>query len=204
MENVKSNDKRGRRKRVISDKTFGERFARLVGTDISYNALSQKIGIARQVLSGYGNSESLPDCENLRKIAKYFNVSADYLLGLSGVKSPEADDKAIHTATGLGDSAISELRASWQVLQVQADSKEITAEYIHAKNTIEGINFLLGENNNLDPVRVLDFIADYRACDGKDYVIASTDGKHAKTVPLAVLKQAYLALIGGSIDGGVK
>jgi len=171
-------------------------------TSTTQIALAKAIGGSRQTVGQYEAGSALPVIDKLLKIAEFFEVSTDYLLGLSGVTSQNVDDKAIHEATGLSDRAIKELQLSWQTLKVEADSTEATPEYIHAENTINGINFLL-EQGTLDPTRVLDYLADYRACDGREYIISSTDGKYAMTAAPTVLKQGYLNLIGKSIDGGI-
>jgi transcriptional regulator with XRE-family HTH domain len=43
--------------------------------------LAQRIGIARTTYSGYANGAREPDLDTLNKIADYFEVSTDYLLG---------------------------------------------------------------------------------------------------------------------------
>lgn len=45
--------------------------------------LSSVLGISRQAIGYYRDGISSPDFENLVKIANYFNVSTDYLLGES-------------------------------------------------------------------------------------------------------------------------
>lgn len=43
--------------------------------------LAQKLGIARTTYSGYAHGAREPDLATLNKIADYFEVSTDYLLG---------------------------------------------------------------------------------------------------------------------------
>ena len=49
---------------------------------ISLKELGATIGVAESTMSLYENGKRQPDYETLLKFAKYFNVSADYLLGL--------------------------------------------------------------------------------------------------------------------------
>lgn len=51
--------------------------------NISLAALAKEIGITPQSLSLYENAERVPNIEVLYKLARYFNVSSDYLIGLS-------------------------------------------------------------------------------------------------------------------------
>ena len=48
--------------------------------------LASELGITQQMLSKYERDVSLIKVDVLKKIAKYFNVTTDYLLGVSDVK----------------------------------------------------------------------------------------------------------------------
>ena len=50
--------------------------------------LSKEIGIARINLIKYKNDEAEPSITPLASIASYFNVSADYLIGLTDYSGP--------------------------------------------------------------------------------------------------------------------
>lgn len=58
---------------------------------LTQNELAENIGIARATLSGYENQISQPDIETLKKIAIFFSVSTDYLLGLED-NAPNNED----------------------------------------------------------------------------------------------------------------
>lgn len=56
--------------------------------NISRNEFSEIIGVSHQQISNYMNDDkSFPSTERLISIAEYFNVSVDYLLGLSNITS---------------------------------------------------------------------------------------------------------------------
>lgn len=46
-------------------------------------ALGDAIGISRPAISQFANGANLPSIDKLVAIAEYFNVSLDYLVGLS-------------------------------------------------------------------------------------------------------------------------
>ena len=48
--------------------------------------LASELGITQQMLSKYAKDVTLIKVDVLKKIAKYFNVTTDYLLGVSDVK----------------------------------------------------------------------------------------------------------------------
>ena len=63
---------------------FWQRFYDLcIQKGIKPNPLAQKLGISSGVISKWKNENTLPNGENLVKIADYLDVSVDYLLGRS-------------------------------------------------------------------------------------------------------------------------
>lgn len=72
--------------------------------------LAEYTGITRQAIAQYMEGSVQPNVERLYKIAKFFHVSADYLLGITDQRTSNLDDKAIHEAIGLSDKAIEKLK----------------------------------------------------------------------------------------------
>ena len=56
------------------------------GRGETQDQLAKAVGITRQSLSRYETNEHTPNIELIYNIAKHYEVSADYLLGLSDVK----------------------------------------------------------------------------------------------------------------------
>ena len=56
--------------------------------------LGKEIGVSRQAINDYTLGNSVPDANNLLKLAKYFGVTSDYLLGLDEAKTHEQSDAA--------------------------------------------------------------------------------------------------------------
>lgn len=52
---------------------------------ISQRKLGEMLGFSNQAVSTWENGLREPDCDSLIEIAKFFNVSVDYLLGLSEI-----------------------------------------------------------------------------------------------------------------------
>lgn len=74
--------------------------------------LADAIGVQRQTISNYANGQSSPDWEALLKIADYFDVSADWLLGRKGaVERIDPKARAASEYTGLSVEAIDTLRS---------------------------------------------------------------------------------------------
>lgn len=56
---------------------------------LSQKELAERIGVSNVVLSRYELDDRKPDFDTLEKIADFFNVTTDYLLGRSDIKNPE-------------------------------------------------------------------------------------------------------------------
>lgn len=57
---------------------------------LSQAALADTIGIAQTSIGNYERGERIPDADVLIKYSQYFNVSTDYLLGLSDIQKPSS------------------------------------------------------------------------------------------------------------------
>ena len=56
--------------------------------DLLQKDLAQKLSLSQQTISLYEAGKREPDYETLNIIAKFFNVSTDYLLGNSDIRNP--------------------------------------------------------------------------------------------------------------------
>ena len=67
--------------------------------NITQQRLAIELGIDQGSISSYEGGKYLPTMEILLRLAEYFGVSTDYLLGLSDVKTPlkfAVDDQAAY------------------------------------------------------------------------------------------------------------
>ena len=102
------------KKSIVLDKNclFPTRFMELCSTeDKSLQCWGDDFGVTRQTISNWQLGESVPDIVKLTEIAKYFNVSTDYLLGISDTKSLDVTARAAVAYTGLTESAVEKLNA---------------------------------------------------------------------------------------------
>ena len=74
--------------------------------NITQNALAKEIGVTRQAISQYCDGSSVPNADKLLKLVQFFNVSADYLLGVTDAKTNDKDVQFISDYTGLNESVI--------------------------------------------------------------------------------------------------
>ena len=103
------------RKRKLTYETENDIFpTRLRGlmeeTKTTQTKLASVLKIKHETISYYASGQSKPNYEVLGRIADYFNVSADYLLGRSDVRTLNIDVQAVCSYTGLSEEAVSNLR----------------------------------------------------------------------------------------------
>ena len=80
--------------------------------DTTITALAREFGITRLVVSQYADGTGQPNADKLTRIADYFGVSTDWLLGRAGgVKSLDADIVGAGKYTGLSEKAINYLHS---------------------------------------------------------------------------------------------
>lgn len=77
---------------------------------VDSNDLKQYLGVSSQAINQYRLGISRPSLENLCKIADYYGVTTDYLLGRSEIKTAKEDVIVAAKTTGLTESAILSLQ----------------------------------------------------------------------------------------------
>nr|DAU44076.1 MAG TPA: repressor protein [Caudoviricetes sp.] len=86
---------------------FPERLKGIIGErDVTLRELVKRIGVSLGILSDWQNGNKKPKVESVIKLATYFNVSTDYLLGLTDVRSVDDSVQAVARKTGLSENAI--------------------------------------------------------------------------------------------------
>ena len=93
--------------------------------DISPSVISDYVGIRKK-----DSRLRTPKVDKLQKIAKYFGVSVDYLLGENECETPS--DEKIHEITGLSGLAIQNLRAvnGLKNESIEAEKKGVVLNYL--------------------------------------------------------------------------
>ena len=67
---------------------FKERLKKLrIQNDISQKKLAESLHLGKGVISSYESGKSLPNCQTLILIAHFFNVSIDYITGVTNIYS---------------------------------------------------------------------------------------------------------------------
>lgn len=97
---------------------------------ISQKQLGEVLGTTPQAISLYAKGLSKPDWKTIVRIADYFHVSTDWLLGLSDVRNTDPTLKAVCEYTGLSESVVEKLhdRKSNQTVLDLVEIINLTAE----------------------------------------------------------------------------
>ena len=97
------------------NKTFGERLDDLIkSSGKTQKEVAVAAGITQSALSSYkkdsvdGNAR-IPKSDIIIKLARYFGVSTDYLLGLTYIKSPRTEIREAANITGLSEDILNNL-----------------------------------------------------------------------------------------------
>lgn len=98
--------------------------------------LADAIGITRQSLSRYEIAARTINVDVLGALAQHFNVTTDYLLGLSDIKSTEQDMKIACEMTGLSEKSINTLRFFHDLKQTGFRSEIVFYDEIDAINML--------------------------------------------------------------------
>ena len=106
---------------------------------LSQTELAEKIGISRGSISFYENGDRIPDIEILFKIHEFFDVTADYLLGLDDSRNKESfkrlnqqleDLGALINATENADGILTDLIWVLLILNLLISEKGFSIESI--------------------------------------------------------------------------
>lgn len=123
---------------------FAQRLKKLrTEKQISQAELATVLNISNRTISMYEQGNSEPTIETLSKMANYFNVTTDYLIGRSDGRTLE--NQEIHKSLGLTDESIATLN-----IFKQLENNEYT------KNQLRNINVLLSDLNTL--VSISDYL----------------------------------------------
>ena len=80
--------------------------------DLRQSDVAEATGIDQRTLSNYETGKTNPDSFALIRLADFFNVSIDYLLGRTNLRKDTADDvlRELQAARSMLDDAMSALR----------------------------------------------------------------------------------------------
>lgn len=117
---------------------------------VSQQKAAEEIGINKASLSYYEQGDNVPDIKGLKKLADYYSVSYDFLLGNSDAR--KAENMALADSLGINDSSISRLRQLKNELDnglrnINNDSDEDA--YLKKRDILQTLNELICDDEAL-------------------------------------------------------
>ena len=119
LEKISNNDKNIR-------KVIGNRINTLLAEhNKTQKALADKLGVKPNVISYFCKGARTPNTEQLVKIARFFKVSADYLLGFTDNETTNKDLDAFSNSVGLSEKAVNVLQEDFEMVKCSIDTEDI-------------------------------------------------------------------------------
>ena len=87
---------------------FRDAFLELMG-EMTLQEFADKLGMSRATVGFYAAGQRIPDALGIKAIAQKCNVSSDWLLGLTAVRSVDGDVQQTCGTTGLSEIAVSRI-----------------------------------------------------------------------------------------------
>lgn len=100
--------------------------------------LASDLNVGKSTLSNWENDRRTPDTDTLIKIAKYFDVSVDYLIGNTDVKT---DDAIISNLTDIDNDKMVKIPVLGVIkagIPMFAEANIIDYEYVHQEELMQG------------------------------------------------------------------
>ena len=119
-------------KRNVQDNyntVFAKRLRELIeSTGVSQAELANSVSVTRQAINSYTLGNTVPNSDVLTDIAKYFDVSSDYLLGLIDIKSNDITVKSICEEIGLSDKSVNLLIDLNRIKKLEKEARTLLAK----------------------------------------------------------------------------
>lgn len=142
------------------DKGFPVRLRLLIAEKrVSQAEVADLLDVSRQAVSRYCDGSSGPDWETIVQLARYFDVSVDYLLGVSAIKSTEIETKQICQTTGLSEDALHGIELIKEISSVRIDQSDEAQNEIIDRLKNEGFSEPYAYSEGMmTPINVLNAI----------------------------------------------
>ena len=97
-----------------TEETFAKRFQQLLkekkeASGLTLRELAKDLDVSLGILSDWQNGKKIPRMDSVIHLAQYFNVTTDYLLGLTDVRTTDSSARAASELTGLWEQSINKL-----------------------------------------------------------------------------------------------
>lgn len=102
----------------VTKKEIGQRINTLLAEqDKKQKELAEALGVLDNTISYFVSGKRVPNLEQIIKIAQFFDVSTDYLLGLSDNRTTNLELQAVCKYTGLSEDAAKNLHFTQNIIE---------------------------------------------------------------------------------------
>ena len=112
-------------------------------------SLAKYLGCTVQAINQYKQGTSFPKTENLIKIAEYYQISLDYLLGFTDIPNRDTTLQSINEVTGLSVDAICKLNDISKINPAFSGIISLLIEDHNCEYFLALIQSLLAKSDNL-------------------------------------------------------
>lgn len=154
------------------DSNFATRLRDLmIEKKVTQKELADSVGVSRQAISQYMDGSAQPNLDKFVKMAEFFNVSTDYMIGSTDIRVIDINDIAINKQLGLSAKSIGKLKEDVAMLHEfkgNGSPDELAKRFSREdKDLIPpfcfSINILLEEEHQPGKDMVLDLLSDFFA-----------------------------------------
>lgn len=111
--------------------------------NVKRDDIAKELGVSSVAIGQYYNGDTLPSIENLIKIARYFDVSTDYLLGLTPISSSIAGVRDVCEFTGLSEGAILSITEYWKDIPEEwQESKDVLSAFMESTSLFYVLSYV--------------------------------------------------------------
>lgn len=200
---------------AIGDKANTRLAKRLQALITDSQALAKHLGCSIQAVNQYKQGTAFPKVGNLIKIADYYNISVDYLFGITDTKTRNTDVQAVVEYTGLSEDSVKRLHElkgmgiteTLGVLDflIEDEREPMVENGRIVRSIINLLRFFLEYDGNMLPPKQVDvhgYICDYTRTDGfmssKSILL---DNRILENSVLDEIKQRLIARKGAKNNG---
>jgi len=121
-----------------NNKVIGQRInSALAKNHIKQKELATELGIPDNTISYFVSGKRTPNTDQIIKISRKLNVSADYLLGLSKIETPQIEVQEVNNRYGLSESALQNLEKITVLAHLHEKHQQLTDGIMKFERTLK-------------------------------------------------------------------
>lgn len=111
---------------------FSERLKKLrESNNMNCTQLAKQLNVSSASIGYYEKGERVPDIEVLARICDFFNVSSDYLIGISDFASKDIEKKAVADYIGLDEKSVDEIKRTTEDVILKSKAQLFIQKHLY-------------------------------------------------------------------------